>query len=71
MRASTYKEQGFKAPEEIRKADLRRADLRGARILETDFYLVDLRGALYTTEQAEHLPLARRSSERSQPSRRT
>ena len=45
MRASTYKEQGFKAPEEIRKADLRRADLRGARILETDFYLVDLRGA--------------------------
>ena len=50
-----YKEQGFKSPEEIRKADLRRADLRGAKILATDFYLVDLRGALYTSEQAEHL----------------
>jgi uncharacterized protein YjbI with pentapeptide repeats len=50
-----YKEQGFKAPEEIRKANLRRADLRTARILETDFYLVDLRDALYLPEQEQHL----------------
>lgn len=50
-----YKEQGFKAPEEIRKANLRRADLRKAKILETDFYLVDLRGALYTPDQEKHL----------------
>jgi uncharacterized protein YjbI with pentapeptide repeats len=40
---------------EIRKADLRRADLRGARILDTDFYLVDVRGALYTSDQERHL----------------
>ena len=49
------REQGFKAPEEIRKADLRRADLRGARIFDTDFYLVDLRGAQYTADQELHL----------------
>jgi uncharacterized protein YjbI with pentapeptide repeats len=50
-----YKEQGFKAPEEIRKANLRRADLRKAKIFETDFYLVDLREALYTPDQEKHL----------------
>lgn len=48
-----YHEQGFKAPEEIRKADLRRADLRGANIKGVDFYLVDLRGAQYTPDQEQ------------------
>lgn len=38
-------EMHFKRPEEIRKANLRGADLRGARITEVDFYLVDLREA--------------------------
>jgi uncharacterized protein YjbI with pentapeptide repeats len=47
-------EQYFKAPEEIRKANLCGADLRGARIDEVDFYLVDLRGARYDQDQAEH-----------------
>ncbi len=41
------REQDFRAPEEIRKANLRGADLRGAKIDGTDFYLVDLRDALY------------------------
>jgi uncharacterized protein YjbI with pentapeptide repeats len=49
-----YHEQEFKAPEEIRKANLRGADLRGALIDHVDFYLVDLRGALYTPEQEDH-----------------
>jgi len=48
-------EPSFQAPEEIRKADLCEADLRGAKILDTDFYLVDLRGARYTPEQERHL----------------
>jgi hypothetical protein len=48
-----YEEQGFKAPEEIRKANLRGADLRGAWVLHADFYLVDLRDARYTPEQAK------------------
>lgn len=30
-------------------------DLRGARIDDVDFYLVDLRRAKYTSDQAEHL----------------
>lgn len=49
-----YEEQFFKRPEEIRKANLRGADLRGARIKDVDFYLVDLRNALYTSDQADH-----------------
>ena len=49
-----YNDQDFKAPEEIRKANLRDADLRGANIDGVDFYLVDLRGAKYTPEQAKH-----------------
>jgi uncharacterized protein YjbI with pentapeptide repeats len=48
-----FHEQEFKAPEEIRKANLCGADLRGAKIDGVDFYLVDLRAARYTTEQAE------------------
>lgn len=42
-------------PEEVRKADLSGCDLRGARLDGTDFYLVDLRGALYDDEQADYL----------------
>jgi uncharacterized protein YjbI with pentapeptide repeats len=50
-----FNEQGFKPPEEIRKANLTGADLRGANITGVDFYLVDLRRALYTPDQAELL----------------
>jgi uncharacterized protein YjbI with pentapeptide repeats/energy-coupling factor transporter ATP-binding protein EcfA2 len=49
-----YFEQEFKAPEEIRKANLRGADLRGAKIGDVDFYLVDLRGAKYDKNQRQH-----------------
>jgi uncharacterized protein YjbI with pentapeptide repeats/energy-coupling factor transporter ATP-binding protein EcfA2 len=44
-----------KHPEEIRKANLCGVDLRGANIEGVDFYLVDLRGALYDADQAEQL----------------
>ncbi len=54
-----YLEQDFKSPEEIRKANLRGADLRGAKVLDADFYLVDLRDALYTPGQAEHFARCR------------
>jgi uncharacterized protein YjbI with pentapeptide repeats len=50
-----YNEQDFKAPEEIRKANLCFADLRGARIDDVDFYLVDLRHALFDPEHEAHL----------------
>jgi uncharacterized protein YjbI with pentapeptide repeats len=46
-----WNEQDFKGPEEIRKANLCGADLRGARIDDVDFYLVDLRGAVLEPEQ--------------------
>jgi uncharacterized protein YjbI with pentapeptide repeats len=49
-----FNEQDFKSPEEIRKANLRNVDLRGANVEGVDFYLVDLRGAKYDAEQAEH-----------------
>jgi len=49
-----YHDQNVKPPEEIRKANLRGADLRGAKIQDVDFYLVDLRDAKYTSDQAEH-----------------
>jgi uncharacterized protein YjbI with pentapeptide repeats len=45
----------FRPPEEYRKANLRGADLRGAKIHSTDFYLVDLRDALLDPDQLEHL----------------
>lgn len=48
-------EQDFKAPEEIRKANLRGADLTGASIDGVDFYLVDLRDAIYDADQEQHL----------------
>jgi uncharacterized protein YjbI with pentapeptide repeats len=50
-----YFEQSYLAPEQIRKANLRGADLRGAIIDGVDFYLVDLRGALYDDSQADWL----------------
>jgi uncharacterized protein YjbI with pentapeptide repeats len=49
-----YEDQTHRAPEEIRKANLCGADLRGAHVDGVDFYLVDLRGAKYDAEQAEH-----------------
>jgi uncharacterized protein YjbI with pentapeptide repeats len=48
-------EQTYKAPEEIRKANLCGADLRGALLDGVDFYLVDLRGARYDPDQEEQL----------------
>lgn len=50
-----YDEQTYKAPEEIRKANLCGADLRGAILDGVDFYLVDLRGAVYDEKYADHL----------------
>ena len=41
----------FKSPEEVRKANLRGADLRGAKIDHVDFYLVDLRDAKLDVRQ--------------------
>jgi uncharacterized protein YjbI with pentapeptide repeats len=49
-----YEEQYFKSPEEIRKANLCGADLRGSKISGVDFYLVDLRGASYDSGQAAY-----------------
>jgi uncharacterized protein YjbI with pentapeptide repeats len=49
-----FHDRDIKPAEEIRKANLRGADLRGALIDEVDFYLVDLRDARYTTEQETH-----------------
>jgi uncharacterized protein YjbI with pentapeptide repeats len=50
-----FEEQTYKAPEEIRKANLCGADLRGTILDDVDFYLVDLRGALYDEKDEEHL----------------
>jgi len=52
-----FYEQDYKSPEEIRKAALVGADLRGANLSHTDFYLVDLRGAKYTEDQERHFVL--------------
>jgi uncharacterized protein YjbI with pentapeptide repeats len=49
-----FSEQDFKSPEEIRKACLCGADLAGAIVEKTDFYLVDLRGARYSRSQGRH-----------------
>jgi uncharacterized protein YjbI with pentapeptide repeats len=49
-----FTEQEFKSPEEIRKASLRGADLRNAKVEKADFYLVDLRDAVYTPDQAAY-----------------
>ena len=47
-------EQTYRRPEDIRKANLSHADLRGARIKGVDFYLVDVRGAKYTRRQGTY-----------------
>jgi uncharacterized protein YjbI with pentapeptide repeats len=47
-------EQHFKAPEEIRKANLCGVDLRRANVEDVDFYLVDLRGAVYDETQGRY-----------------
>jgi uncharacterized protein YjbI with pentapeptide repeats len=62
-----FTEQDFKSPEEIRKANLCHADLRGALTDGVDFYLVDLRHAQFDPAQEEHFRrcgaiLGRRSS---------
>jgi uncharacterized protein YjbI with pentapeptide repeats len=49
-----FHEQDFMSPEEIRKANLCGANLRGAKVDGVDFYLVDLRGAKYTIDQERH-----------------
>jgi uncharacterized protein YjbI with pentapeptide repeats len=49
-----FAEQYYRAPEEIRKANLRGCDLRGALVHETDWYLVDLRDAIYDEDQRLH-----------------
>lgn len=43
-----------RAPEEVRTANLRGAKLWLAHVESTDFYLVDLRGAVYDERQAQH-----------------
>ena len=55
MYTDAYEEQHYKAPEEVRKTNLRGADLRGANIENVDFYLVDLREAKLDSTQVEHL----------------
>ncbi len=49
-----FNEQLYKSPEEIRKACLCGANLLGAKVSKTDFYLVDLRRAIYSKAQARH-----------------
>lgn len=52
-------EDRFQAPEAVRKANLRNCDLRGATLADTDFYLVDLRGAKLDPAQREYLQRCR------------
>ena len=49
-----HQRRSYRRPEELRRASLRWADLRDCCIDDTDFYLVDLRGAMYSAEQGEH-----------------
>jgi uncharacterized protein YjbI with pentapeptide repeats len=49
-----FEDRHFKRPEEIRKANLHRADLRGANLSNLDLYLVDLREAKLDQYQREH-----------------
>ncbi|MCU0863375.1 MAG: pentapeptide repeat-containing protein [Planctomycetes bacterium] len=47
-------ERHFQQPELVRKANLGGCDLRGANLVDTDLYLVDLRGAKLDPRQREH-----------------
>lgn len=49
-----YFDQSFRSAEEIRKANLCGADLTDADVTGTDWYLVDLRGAIYNADQRRH-----------------
>jgi uncharacterized protein YjbI with pentapeptide repeats len=49
-----YEDRNYKRPEEIRKANLCGADLRGARLLDVDLYLVDLRDAQLDSAERAH-----------------
>ena len=49
-----YDDHYFKSPEERRKANLCGCNLTGAKVNDADFYLVDLRGAIYDDTQKEH-----------------
>ena len=50
-----YNDRHYRKAEEIRKANLRGCDLRGAKIDGTDFYLVDLRDAKLDPSQRKQL----------------
>ena len=54
MNSTTNRLKIFKSPEDIFKANLCGANLVGANVNETDFYLVDLRGARYSGRQRKH-----------------
>ena len=49
-----FGDREFANPEDIRKANLCGADLRGARVKGVDFHLVDLRRARYTPAQERY-----------------
>ena len=49
-----FDEHYFRPPEERRVANLRGCNLLGAKVFKTDFYLVDLRDAIYDKAQKEH-----------------
>ena len=49
-----YDDQQFKRIEDIRKASLQGCNLTGARVEQADFYLVDLRDAIYDENQRRH-----------------
>jgi uncharacterized protein YjbI with pentapeptide repeats len=60
-------EHHFLAPEAVRKANLGGCDLRGAHLLDTDLYLVDLRGAKLDPGQRAHARRCRAILDRPEP----
>lgn len=60
-------EDRFQSPEEVRKANLRDCDLRGANLTGVDFYLVDLRGAKLDPAQRDWLRRCRAILDREMP----
>ncbi len=57
----------FTAPEDLRKANLRDCDLRGARVDSVDLHLVDLRGARLDPPQRDHARRCKAILDRSTP----